>query len=82
MKTTGMTRPIDTLGRVVIPSEIRASLGIEKKDVLEISVEGNSIILKKSTNTCTFCASTEDLVVFEGKSICKSCLNKLKKEFN
>ena len=80
MKATGMTRPIDNLGRVVIPSEIRTSLGIEAKDVLEISMDGNTIILKKACDSCVFCGGTNELIIFEGKKLCKACLEKLAKE--
>lgn len=77
MKSTGITRPIDALGRVVIPMEIRENLNIKPRDFVDISVQGNQIILTKHGNTCIFCEVTEDLVVFEDKKICKSCLAKL-----
>lgn len=79
MKSTGMTRPVDVLGRVVIPMEIRDSLNIKPKDILEISVEGNQIIFKKHGQTCVFCDNADDLVNFEDKKICKECLAKLSK---
>ena len=77
MKNTGMTRPIDSLGRVVIPMEIRENLGIETKDLLEFSLEGDRIILKKICDTCIFCGAEGELVEFEGKKLCKKCLQKL-----
>jgi transcriptional pleiotropic regulator of transition state genes len=77
MKSTGMTRPIDYLGRVVIPMEIRESLNINPKDLLEIYLDGNQIILKKNTDSCVFCGSENELISFEGKDICKSCLAKI-----
>lgn len=77
MKSTGITRPIDALGRVVIPMEIRENLDIKPRDIVDISVQGNQIILTKHTHTCVFCESEDDLVIFEGKKICKSCLAKL-----
>ena len=77
MKKTGMTRPIDSLGRVVIPMEIRENLGIETKDLLEISLQGDQIVLKKSVTTCVFCSSADELIDFEGKKLCKKCLEKL-----
>ena len=79
MKSTGMTRPIDYLGRVVIPMEIRESLDIKPKDLLEISIQGDQIVLKKSCETCVFCENAEELVVFEGKKVCRHCLQKLAK---
>ena len=77
MKKTGMTRPIDSLGRVVIPMEIRENLGIETKDLLEISLQGDQIILKKSVTTCIFCGAEGELFEFEGKKLCTKCLDKL-----
>lgn len=74
MKSTGITRPVDALGRVVIPMEIRENLGINTKDLLEISVEGDKIVLKKHGQSCVFCGSSDDLVIFEDKKVCKKCL--------
>lgn len=77
MKSTGITRPVDALGRVVIPMEIRENLNIKTKDLLEISLQGNQIILKKHGESCIFCDNSEDLVIFEDKKVCKHCLAKL-----
>ena len=77
MKSTGMTRPIDYLGRIVIPMEIRENLNIHPKDLLEIYLDGNQIILKKNTDSCVFCGVENDLVSLEEKSVCKNCLAKL-----
>ena len=77
MKSTGIVRKLDELGRVVIPKEIRNKLDIEEKDPIEIYVEGNSIILKKSVSGCIFCNNTKDLIAYKEKLICKKCLDKL-----
>lgn len=77
MKSTGITRPVDALGRIVIPMEIRETFNINAKDVLDIYVEGDKIILKKHGEACVFCEEKEDVVNFEGKKICRSCLAKL-----
>ena len=77
MKSTGITRPVDALGRVVIPMEIRENLDIKPKDLLDISVEGDKIVLSKPQNKCVFCGGDDDLVIFEDKKVCKACLNKL-----
>lgn len=77
MKATGITRPVDALGRIVIPMEIREAFDIKTKDTLEIFVEGNNIVLKKHGANCIFCEESENLVSFEGKSICRSCLEKI-----
>ena len=78
MKSTGVTRPIDTLGRLVLPIEIRNVLGIKSRDPLEIFTDGDKIILKKYQPTCIFCEGAEDTVAFGEKLICRSCLQKLK----
>ena len=78
MKSTGVTRQIDELGRFVLPVEIRRALGINLKDYLEIHVENDAIVLRKFQPSCLFCGSTEDNVIYEGKRICRSCLEKLK----
>lgn len=77
MKTTGIIRRLDELGRVVIPMEIRKKLEIEQKDPVEIYLDGNSIVLKKHEIGCIFCNNSKDLNHFQDKFICKKCLNKL-----
>lgn len=74
MKSTGIVRKVDELGRVVIPIELRRSLDIEEKDALEIYVDGELIILKKYAPACIFCEDARDVVQYRGKNICKSCL--------
>ena len=75
MKSTGIIRKVDNLGRIVIPIELRRTLNIEIKDALEIYVDGDQIILKKYTPDCIFCGeNNNDLVNYKGKWICKSCL--------
>ena len=77
MKTSGIVRRMDELGRVVLPIEIRRSLDIEERDPIEISVDGDRIILKKYQQTCIFCANEQELLDYCGKRICKSCINKI-----
>lgn len=79
MKSTGIIRRVDELGRVVIPIEMRNKFGITEKDPMEIYVEGSSIILKKFEPNCTFCGNSKKLVEFQGKLICEKCLSNLKK---
>lgn len=74
MKSTGIVRKVDELGRVVIPIELRRTLDIEEKDALEIYVDGELIILKKYAPACIFCEDARDVVQYRGKNICKSCL--------
>ena len=82
MKSTGITRKIDELGRVVIPIEIRNKLNINIKDELEIYVDGSSIILKKYEPNCIFCGGNKDLIEYKDKLICEKCkknINEIKK---
>lgn len=78
MKSTGITRQIDDLGRIVLPKEIRTAYGIKEKDTLEIFTEEDRIILKKYQPACIFCQEARDVVLFEGKRICPRCLARLK----
>jgi len=73
MKSTGIVRKVDELGRVVIPIELRRTLGIEEKDALEIYVDGEKIILKKYEPACIFCGNADDIRHFRGKNICREC---------
>ncbi|MBO5211960.1 MAG: AbrB/MazE/SpoVT family DNA-binding domain-containing protein [Clostridia bacterium] len=82
MKSTGIKRAIDALGRIVLPIELRHSLGIEPRDYVEIYVEKDSIILRKAQTTCLVCgAGSDSNILINGKIICKNCLNKIKSEF-
>ena len=78
MKSTGIIRNIDELGRIVVPKEIRRKLGIDKNDPVEIYVEGDKIILMKYHPVCHFCGNTENLSEFKTKTICKNCVEELK----
>ena len=77
MKSTGIVRKVDELGRVVIPIELRNKLGIQEKDPIEIYVEGTSVILKKYQPNCIFCGSTKKLVEYKEKLVCSKCCEKL-----
>jgi len=77
MKSTGIVRKVDELGRIVLPIELRRTLDIEEKDSLEIYVDGSSVILRKYQPSCVFCNNSEDVVQFKGRMICKSCLKAL-----
>lgn len=80
MKSTGMVRRVDELGRVVIPKEIRDKLDIQEKDPIEIYVDGYSVVLRKFQSNCIFCGNTKDLIEYKEKLICKKCLEKLKEK--
>lgn len=77
MKSTGIVRKVDELGRVVIPIELRRTLGIELKDPLEIYVEGEHIIFKKYEPACVFCGYARELVNYKGKNVCVDCSEQL-----
>ena len=79
MKATGIVRPVDPLGRVVIPVELRRTLGIKTDDSLEVFVDGDYIMLKKYEPACIFCGNAQDVVSVHGKNVCKDCLAEMKK---
>lgn len=79
MKSTGIVRKVDELGRVVIPIELRRTLNIEEKDSLEIYVDGDQIILKKYEPACIFCGNAKDVSQYKGKNICPACMAEFKK---
>ena len=74
LKATGYVRPVDNLGRIVIPVEVRRDLSIANSDEVEIYVDGGSIVLEKYVPGCLFCDAHEDLFKFRGKLMCRSCL--------
>ena len=80
MKSTGIVRKIDGLGRFVLPIEIRKAMGSDSDDAaLEIFIEDNKIIMKKYCPSCIFCGATEDLFSFEEKLVCPKCAEKMAK---
>ena len=79
MKSTGIVRKMDELGRVVIPIEIRNQFNIAEKDPVEIYVDGSSIVIKKYEPNCIFCGNTEDLINYNDKLICEDCSKKISK---
>ncbi len=77
MKSTGIVRKVDELGRVVIPIEIRNKFDIAEKDPIEIYVDGSSIILKKYEPNCIFCGNAKNLISYKDKLVCSKCAQKL-----
>lgn len=77
MKSTGIVRKVDELGRIVLPIELRRTMGIDVKDSLEIYVDGDSIILCKYEPSCIFCGNAKDIVNFKGKNVCSACAREL-----
>ncbi|MDD5922176.1 MAG: AbrB/MazE/SpoVT family DNA-binding domain-containing protein [Eubacteriales bacterium] len=78
MKATGIVRPVDSLGRVVIPVELRRNLGINTSDSLEIFVDEDKIVLKKYEPACIFCGEADHVHLIHGKYVCDNCLKELK----
>lgn len=78
MKSTGIVRKIDNLGRVVLPIELRRTFDIDREDPVEIFVDDNYILLKKYQPACIFCNDAKDVVNFKGKNICQHCLAEMK----
>ena len=79
MKSTGIIRQIDRLGRVVIPKELRTLFDLEEDDAVEIYTEEDAIILKKYVPSCIFCRSRSHLTKYRDKLVCESCLGELSK---
>lgn len=78
-RSIGMVRPVDKMGRVVIPKEMRNHLGIENdKDSFEIYVSGRTIILRKFEPRCIFCEDIRDCIELNGIVVCKNCVDKLR----
>ena len=73
MKSTGVVRNVDALGRVVIPKELRKTLDIDLKEPLEVFVDSEKIILQKYEPGCVFCKNAEETIEFNGKNVCKEC---------
>lgn len=78
MKSTGVVRKLDELGRIVIPIELRRTMDIATRDTLEIFVEDDRIILKKYHPACVFCNDARNITHYKGKLICDRCLQELK----
>ncbi len=78
MKSLGIVRKVDELGRIVLPIETRKRLGLEAKDPVEIFVEKDRVILKKYEPTCIFCGDSSNITIYKDKRICKNCLEELK----
>ena len=75
MKSTGIVRKVDELGRIVLPIEIRKSMEIDNKgDAVEIFIDDDRIILKKYQPACIFCGDADQVTHFRGKLLCRACI--------
>ena len=77
MKSIGIVRKVDELGRIVLPIEMRRTLGIGEKDSLEIFIDGETVVLKKYSPACIFCVIAKNNFDYKGKRICRDCLSNL-----
>jgi transcriptional pleiotropic regulator of transition state genes len=73
VKSTGIVRKVDELGRIVLPIELRRNLDIEERDALEIYMDGDKIVLQKYQPACVFCGSNDGISDFKGRNVCKKC---------
>mgnify|MGYP004537111097 CR=1 FL=1 len=87
MKSTGIVRKVDELGRIVLPVELRRQLRIKasknkaESTALEIYVDGDKIVLGKYEPACIFCGEAKEVVNYKGKNICKSCIKEIISKF-
>ena len=81
MKSTGMVRKVDELGRIVLPIEIRKTLDINVKDSIEIFTDDDRIVLQKYQPACIFCHNAQNVTEFNGKRVCATCIEELKAKF-
>ena len=79
MKSTGIVRKVDELGRIVLPIELRRTLDIAERDELEIYLDDDKVVLKKYEPSCIFCSSSRDLVSYRGRNVCMDCIEKMNK---
>ncbi|MFD1676757.1 AbrB/MazE/SpoVT family DNA-binding domain-containing protein [Alicyclobacillus fodiniaquatilis] len=80
MKATGMVRKVDELGRIVVPIELRRTLGVNIKDGMEIFTQGEQIILRKYEPACVFCSELDHTTLFKDKLVCENCRSELAKQ--
>jgi transcriptional pleiotropic regulator of transition state genes len=80
MKETGILRPVDELGRIVIPKTIRTKMGLTDGTMMEIYLEGENIILSKVADSCRLCGSKSELAQIDGNKLCRACIQKIKSE--
>ncbi len=80
MKSTGIVRKVDELGRIVLPIELRRTLDIAERDAMEIFVSEDTIMLRKYQPACVFCDSSKNIISYKGKNVCAACIANLAAE--
>ncbi len=78
MKSIGIVRKVDELGRIVLPIELRRTLDIAERDELEIFLDDDRVVLKKYEPSCVFCGATHNLLSYLGKNVCSDCVENMK----
>ena len=78
MKSTGIIRKVDDLGRIVLPIELRRTLDIAERDELEIFMESDRLVLQKHEPACIFCGSSRALTTYNRKNLCGECVRKIR----
>ena len=74
MKSTGIVRKVDELGRIVLPIEMRRTLGVDNRDPIEMFLDGKNIILRKYAPGCVFCGNPKEIIEYTGKRVCRDCI--------
>ena len=77
MKSTGIVRKVDELGRIVLPIELRRTLDIAEREELEIYLDDDKVILKNYDPSCIFCGSSCGLVSYHGRNVCMECIENM-----
>lgn len=79
MRSLGMVRRIDELGRIVLPIEIRRMMELNPGEGVEIFSEKNRVILQKYSPACIFCGEADEIISYKDKKICRKCYEELRK---
>jgi transcriptional pleiotropic regulator of transition state genes len=74
MSDTGIVRRVDDLGRIVLPMELRRTLGINVRDPMSISVDGERIVVSKHHDSCVVCGALEEIMRVKDRAICRGCV--------
>ena len=61
-------------GSINIPVQVRRSLGLQPKDVMELEEQGGKIVIRPREMRCIFCGADEDVIKMKGRGICRSCI--------
>jgi AbrB family transcriptional regulator, transcriptional pleiotropic regulator of transition state genes len=77
VKSTGIVKRIDDLGRIVLPIELRKILDISSGNSLEIFMEGNTTVLRKYDPQCVFCGQAWSITTYKSKNVCKNCIEEI-----